>query len=177
MRIRFVLSAILLSFTLGLYAQESNFKPGALTAAVVSKDAAKTIDFYTKVIGMQKVGAFKIDSVFAKRLGLSGVKPFKVTRLAFDATPESAQLKIVSFDAEVTSAAKPVTPSIQGRLGLQYLTLQVVSLDEILKQAQKEGVVPEADTPIKLGDHSYLVLLRDPDGVFVEIIGDYSYAD
>ena len=73
-------------------------------------------------------------------------------------------------------AARLLLQSAQ-KIATSIILNLLYSLDEILKQAKKEGVTPEADTPIKLEDHVYLVLLKDPDGVFVELIGDYSNAD
>ncbi|WP_442846594.1 VOC family protein [Leeuwenhoekiella sp. H156] len=173
MRHRVLLLLAFFGFALVSKAQESNFKPGALTVAVVASDEQQSLHFYKDILGLHEVGSFTVDAPFATRLGLSQGLPFKVTRLAFDTIPGSSQLKIASFDlpkAEVDS----VKAGIQQQLGLQYLTLQVYTLDGIMEAIKKEGVQPEADTPIKLGENNYLLLLRDPDGVFIEVIGDYS---
>ncbi len=170
---KILLLLTVVSFYVTSTAQKSNFKAGALTAAVVVSNESQSLHFYTGILGMQEVGSFTIDSIFAKRLGLSQGHPFKVTRLAFHRSPESSELKIVSFDLP-KAKMDSVNSGVQRQLGLQYLTLQVHALDPVLERAKKEGLMPEADTPVKLGEHSYLVVLRDPDGVFVELIGDYS---
>ena len=99
---------ILLAICCGLVskAQESNFKPGALTVAVIASDEQQSLHFYKDILGLVEVGNFTVDAPFATRLGLSQGLPFKVTRLAFDTIPGSSQLKIASFDlpkAEVDS--------------------------------------------------------------------------
>lgn len=151
-------------------AQSSNFKPNALTAAVVVTDSEKSLHFYKDILGLQDAGAFDIDAVFAKRLGLSSDTPFHVDLLKFSDTEKSSQLKIVSFKNNDPDSVKDL---IQQQLGLQYLTLEVYSLNSIMENVKKEGIKPEGETPLNLGDNRYLVLLKDPDGVFVEIIGDY----
>ena len=173
MRKFFFLCFFLLATGLALNAQ-TNFKKNALTAAIVVSDEAKALHFYRDILGMQEAGGFVIDSVFAKNLGLSKGKSFKVALLSFLDTPESSQLKIVSFTEVLKQEAAAVYDAVQEQFGLQYLTLQVHSLDPIMARAKKEGVQPQAATPLKLDDHVYLVLLRDPDGTFVEVIGDYS---
>ena len=174
MRILLYFSLFLIGFT--AFAQESNFKSGALTAAIVVSNEQESLVFYKDILGLEEVGSFTIDAGFAKRLGLSDGEPFKVTRLAFDASTASSELKIVSFDLPKTEV-ESVKSKVQQQLGLQYLTLQVNSLDPIVKRAKEKGLQPEAETPIKLGENSFLILLRDPDGVFVEVIGAFSGAD
>lgn len=153
-----------------LYSQ-SNFKAGALTAAIISSDSEQTLHFYKDILGLKDAGGFTIDAGFAKRLGLSDGVSFQVTLLKFSDSPDSSQLKIVSFEEQEDLDVEEVKSSIQEQLGLQYLTLQVYSLDPILARLKKEGVLPEAETPIDLGGGRFLILLKDPDGVFVEVIG------
>ena len=167
------LFSVLVFFVLSVQAlcAQTNFKSGALTAAVISSDTQQTLHFYKDILGLKDAGAFTIDAAFAKRLGLSAGVPFEVTVLKFTDLPDSSQLKIVSFEEQEDLDVKEVKASIQEQLGLQYLTLQVYSLDPIVARLKKESVLPEAETPIDLGNGNFLILLKDPDGVFVEVIG------
>ncbi|MFD2826340.1 VOC family protein [Leeuwenhoekiella polynyae] len=168
-----ILFSGLIFFALSIQAlcAQTNFKSGALTAAVISSNSQQTLHFYRDILGLKDAGAFTIDAAFAERLGLSAGVPFEVTVLKFTDSPDSSQLKIVSFEEEEDLNVEEVKTSIQEQLGLQYLTLQVYSLDPIIARLKKEGILPEAETPIDLGNGSFLILLKDPDGVFVEVIG------
>ena len=150
---------------------QNNFKPGALTAAVISSDTQKSLHFYKDLLGLQDAGGFTIDSTFAKRLGLSDGVAFAVVLLKISDSEDSSQLKIVSLEEQEDFNTEEVKTTIQQQLGLQYLTLQVYSLDPIMARLKKEGVLPQAETPLDLGNGNFLILLKDPDGVFVEVIG------
>ncbi|MDP5044377.1 MAG: VOC family protein [Leeuwenhoekiella sp.] len=171
MKYKFYLISILFLFNLMSYAQESNFKANALTAAVISSDSEKSLHFYKDILGLQDAGVIEIDSAFAKRLGLSDNVPFHVDVLKFSDSSESPNLKIVSFNTE--SKTEPVNTFIEKQLGLQYLTLNVHSLNAIMEAINNEGIKTEGETPIKLAEDRYLLLVKDPDGVFIELIGDY----
>ncbi|WP_081817368.1 VOC family protein [Leeuwenhoekiella sp. MAR_2009_132] len=171
MKYKFYLISILFLLNHMSYAQESNFKANALTAAVISSNSEKSLHFYKDILGLQDAGVIEIDSAFAKRLGLSDNIPFHVDVLKFSDSPESPNLKIVSFNTE--SKAEPVNTFIEKQLGLQYLTLNVHSLNAIMEAINNEGIKTEGETPIKLAEDRYLLLVKDPDGVFIELIGDY----
>ncbi|MFI8377233.1 VOC family protein [Leeuwenhoekiella sp. NPDC079379] len=166
----YLVSIIFLSYFMS-NAQESNFKTNALTAAIISSYSEKSLHFYKDILGLQDAGVIEIDSNFSKKLGLSDNIPFHVDVLKFSDSPDSPNLKIVSFKTE--NKREPVNTFIEKQLGLQYLTLNVYSLNSIMEAVKKEGIKTEGETPIKLAEDRYLLLVKDPDGVFIELIGDY----
>ena len=66
---------------------------------------------------------------------------------------------------------KPIRPRIQDP-GASILKLTVRNLDPIVARVKKSGasIVSSGSEPVQLNEHSRAILLRDPDGFFVELI-------
>jgi hypothetical protein len=54
---------------------------------------------------------------------------------------------------------------------MQYITIQVKSLKPIIERLKKQRVTFLGNTPTPLGKDTHFVLVQDPDGNFVELIG------
>lgn len=147
---------------------ESEFSSAIIGIGVVVSDLERSLDFYTQVIGMKKVGGFDINEDFGKRSGLSGGIPFHVDVLKLEDRPDASQWKLLSFGKD---AAHPLSKHIQDDTGIQYVTINVTNLQPFLDRIKKHGVELLGDTPIPLGSDRHFVLIRDPDGTIVELIG------
>jgi len=96
---------------------------------------------------------------------------------------DTLQVGVVVSDLEV--AVKPMElpdvepkPSdnafIHSQLGFRYLTIGVRDIDAALERLRAAGGKPLAKGPVRLGERpesEYLVLVRDPDGNLIELIG------
>jgi catechol 2,3-dioxygenase-like lactoylglutathione lyase family enzyme len=158
---------LILGTLLSLKAQ-SNFTTSGITVGVLVSDLEKSIDFYINVIGMVKAGGFSIDSEFGKKSGLSNGVPFDVTILKLEDHPDASQWKLVSFKKE---AAHPAQNFIQDDTGMQYITLYVKSLAPVIERIKAHNIKVLSETPTLLRDGRHFVLIQDPDGTFVELIG------
>ena len=159
--------AMALTFTSEIMAQ-SEFSSKLIGVGVVVTDIHKSLDFYTRVIGMQKVGEFDVDEEFSKASGLTGGIAFHVDVLKLEDSPEANQWKLMSFKKD---ASHPMPKYIQDDTGMQYITIMVTSLEPFLQRIKKHNVKLMGDTPVPLGPDQHFVLVQDPDGTIIELIG------
>jgi hypothetical protein len=149
------------------YAQ-SNFSSPLIGVGVVASDLQKSLNFYINGIGMVKVGEFSVNEDVAKRTGLTGGIPFDVTVLKLEDSEEANQWKLMSFGKKSKGKKQKY---IQDDTRMRYVTINVNSLKPSIERLQKMGITFLGDTPTQLGENRYFVLVQDPDGTFVELIG------
>ena len=147
---------------------QSEFSSGLIGVGVVTKDITKSLDFYLNVIGMTKVGEFDVDENFGKISGLTEGIAFHVDVLKLQDSPEANQWKLMSFKKE---GSHPMPEYIHDDTGMQYITINVNSLDPVLKRIKENNVKLMGETPVPLGEKDHFVLVQDPDGTIIELIG------
>ena len=147
---------------------QSEFSSGLIGVGVVTKNIDKSLDFYLNVIGMTKVGEFDVDEDFGKISGLSDRIAFHVDVLKLQDSPDANQWKLMSFSKE---GSHPMPTYIHDDTGMQYITISVNSLEPFLKRIKEHKVKLLGKTPIPLGEKDHFVLVQDPDGTIIELIG------
>ena len=165
--IAFLTVAYLFALSSNTLAQ-SEFSSGLIGVGVVCKDIDKSLDFYLNVIGMSKVGEFDVDGDFGTSSGLTDGLAFHVDVLKLQDSPDANQWKLMSFKKE---GSHPISTHIHDDTGMQYITIMVNSLEPFLKRIKEHKVKLLGDTPIPLGETDHFVLVQDPDGTIVELIG------
>lgn len=145
-----------------------DFAKSGISVGLVVEDLNKSLDFYQNVIGMVKTSAFSVESARAKELGLSNGDRFDVTILKLENSEEAAEWKLMSFGKK---AMHPKQNFVPDDTGMQYITIYVKSMNPILERIKKHNVKTLGITPTKLDETRDFVLLQDPDGNFIEIIG------
>jgi catechol 2,3-dioxygenase-like lactoylglutathione lyase family enzyme len=147
---------------------QSNFTSSSIGVGVVVADMERSLDFYVKGIGMIKTGNFTINGEFGKRGGLTGGDAVDVNILKLENSPEASEWKLMSFGKK---PAHPKQKFIQDDTGAQYITIQVKSLKPIIERLKEQKVTFLGSTPTPLNANTHFVLVQDPDGTFVELIG------
>jgi len=156
-------------FLFGFHTMDENdFESGTIQFGIVVSDLQKAIDFYTNVIGMTKTGGFPIDKDFGKKSGLTGGESFDVTILKLIDDPQATEWKLMSFGRKPNH---PMPRYIQDDTGVQYVTILVKSMKPFLERIRHHGVKLLDETPVYLEDGRQFVLIQDPDGTFIELIG------
>ena len=145
-----------------------DFAKSGISVGLVVEDINKSLDFYQNVIGMVKTGAFSVDAARAKELGLSKDDRFDVTILKLENSEQAAEWKLMSFGKK---AAHPKQNFVPDDTGMQYITIYVKSMKPILERIKKYNVKTLGITPTKLDEARDFVLVQDPDGTFIELIG------
>jgi catechol 2,3-dioxygenase-like lactoylglutathione lyase family enzyme len=147
---------------------QSNFSSKLINIGVVVSDLDRSLDFYVNGIGMVKTGGFSLDQDFAKRSGLSGGIPFSITVLKLEDSPEATEWKLMSFEKK---ASHKKSNFVQDDLGMQYITINVKSLKPVIERLTKQKVKFLGSTPTRLNKDLHFLLVQDPDGNFIELIG------
>lgn len=147
---------------------QSNFSNKLIGVGVVVADIDRALDFYVNGIGMVKTGSFTINEDFGKRSGLTNGVSVNVTVLKLENSPEANEWKLMSFGKK---AAHSMPKVIQDDTGMQYITINVKSLKPIIERLTKQNVAFLGTTPTPLNKNAHFVLVQDPDGNFVELIG------
>jgi catechol 2,3-dioxygenase-like lactoylglutathione lyase family enzyme len=163
----FLILAVVTILSSNIMAQ-SEFSSGLIGVGVVTLDIDKSLDFYLNVIGMTKVSEFDVDENFGKISGLTNGIAFHVDVLKLQDSPDANQWKLMSFKKE---GSHPMPKYIHDDTGMQYITIMVNSLEPVLQRIKKNNVKLLGETPVKLNDKDHFVLVQDPDGTIVELIG------
>ncbi len=173
-----LLPAFLLVFT--LRAKEEDAKPAGpfaqqtIDLGVVVSDLEKSLAFYKGVVGFTEVEGFKVAGDFPKMVGLTDGAPLDIHVLVLGDEKTATKLKVMQVKSEKPSRVIKQR-HIHTAAGFSYLTIFVTDVDAVLERAKKAGVKPYAKSPQRLPEglpqDVCLLMLKDPDGNFVEIVG------
>ena len=147
---------------------QNNFTKSAISIGVVVEDLDKSLEFYKQVVGMEEVREFSVDSEKATKMGLSNGKRFDVTVLKLENSEQAAEFKLMSFNNGTSHKNQKYIPDENG---IRYITLFVKSMKPVLERIKKHSVKTLGETPTMLDENRQFVLIQDPDGNFVEFIG------
>ena len=145
-----------------------DFAKSGISIGVVVEDLNKSLDFYLNVIGMVKTGEFGVDADKAKELGLSNGDRFDVKVLKLENSENAPEWKLMSFGKKATHPKQSYVPD---DTGIQYITIFVKSMKPVLERIKNHGIKTLGKTPTMLDAERQFVLLQDPDGNFIELIG------
>jgi catechol 2,3-dioxygenase-like lactoylglutathione lyase family enzyme len=163
---------VFVAFTLISTAQKapipSEFSNPTIFVGSVVTDLAKSVDFYTNIIGMTKTGEFSVDGPKAKKLGLTDGRAVDVTVLKLEDSPQANEWKLMSFG---TKPAHKKPKYLHDDTGMQYITILVNHLEPIIKRIEKNNIKILSGKPSDLGEGRLFILVQDPDGTFIELIG------
>ncbi|SFU18883.1 Catechol 2,3-dioxygenase [Algoriphagus locisalis] len=165
LKICVIVAALMIS--VNTYSQ-SNFSSNLIGSGVVVSDLDRSLDFYVDGIGMVKAYNFTINEEFSKRSGLSNGVAVEVSVLKLENSPNANEWKLMSFGNKQT---KPKPDYIQDGTGVQYITINVKALNPVIKRLKEKGVKLLGSTPTPLNENLHFVLIQDPDGIFIELIG------
>lgn len=172
MKKNFTLLLILAIAGLAVSAQKApapeEFSTPTIQVGIVVSDLEKAIDFYTNVIGMTRTGEFDVPGEKARELGLSDGRQIDVTVLKLEDSEHSNEWKMMSFGEK---AAHPEQKYLHDDTGMQYITIFVKNIHPFMERIQKNDVKILSGVPSTLDDGRGFILVQDPDGTFIELIG------
>ena len=146
----------------------NEFSNPTISIGVVVADLAKSIAFYTNVIGMSITGAFSVDGKKSKELGLTDGRAIDVTILKLEDNENSNEWKLMSFGKKPNH---PKQKYMHDDNGLQYITIFVKSITPFIERIKKNNIEILSGVPSSLGEDRFFILIQDPDGTFIELIG------
>ncbi len=166
--------------TFALVAKDEEAKPTGpfaqqtIDLGVVVSDLEKSLAFYKGVVGFTEVEGFKVAGDFPKKVGLTDGAALDIHVLVLGKEETATKLKIMQVKSE--KPAKTLKQRhIHTTTGFSYVSIFVTDVDAILERAKAAGHKPYAQSPQRLPEglpqDVCLLMLKDPDGNFVEIIG------
>ena len=170
---KLIISLTLMFVILSVSAEKAE-SPGEFSSpnigvGVIVANLAKSVDFYTHVIGMTKIRDFAVTKEKATELGLSDKFKLDVTVLKLEDNDCANEWKLMSFG---TKSNHPKQNFIHDDTGMQYITINVKHLNPFIDRIKKAGIdFLNGGESASLGNGNYFVLIQDPDGNFIEIIG------
>jgi len=147
---------------------KAEFSKTTIDLGLVVSDVDRAAQFYTEAIGFTEVGGFEVAAQMAGDTGLTDNHPFKVRVFALGKEPTATNLKIMTIPG--AGSKKVDNQYIGSSLGFRYLTITVADLTKTMERLKQHGVAPVKE-PYRLGGNNYLILVKDPDGNIVELIG------
>ena len=176
---KYLVLALTLCFT-PLLAKEKKEKPAGpfarhtIDLGVVVSDLEKSLAFYKGIVGMTELDGFKVGGDFPKKVGLTDGAGLDIHVLVLGEGEDATKLKVMQVKSE--KPAKTLKQRhIHTQTGFSYLSIFVTDVDAVLDRAKKAGLKPYAQSPQRLPEglpqDVCLLMLKDPDGNFVEIIG------
>ena len=114
------------------------------------RDMEKSIDFYTKLLGMKVTGRTKVESTRGETVGLVSEEGGHLLELNF-------YEKGSDFDTKYGVGE-----------GLDHLAFQVDDLKRALAEAEKAGYPAVLDMKTKTSRWTYI---KDPNGIYIELFG------
>ena len=114
------------------------------------KNMEKSIEFYTKILGMKETGRTKIEATNGETVGLVSEEGGHLLELNFYG-------KGSSFDTKYGVGE-----------GLDHLAFQVDDLKKAIAEAEKAGYPVVLDMKTKTSRWTYI---RDPNGIYIELFG------
>ncbi len=168
------IAALLLAFTAPALktvaaAAESDFSKPVIDLGMVVKDSDRTAQFLTNVVGFKEVRGFSVNADVARKIGLIDGYPAEVRVFVLEGAEPATRIKVLSFPKAQAKQADQAF--IHSTLGFRYLTLYVKDMNAILERLKKAAVPTLGETPMELGNSTWLVAVKDPDGNFIEFVG------
>jgi lactoylglutathione lyase len=113
------------------------------------KDLQKSVDFYTKLLGMKIIEQARIEQTKGKVLSLQSENGGFVLELNYYEKDSPYNTEYVAGE------------------GLDHLAFKVDNLDEALKEAQKSGYATVLEIKADGGRWAYI---EDPNGIWIELL-------
>jgi catechol 2,3-dioxygenase-like lactoylglutathione lyase family enzyme len=146
-------------------AQDSPAELGVAAIGLVVSNIETSEDFYKNVLGFEPTGGFTLDSTWSQEAGAANDNPFAVKMFKLVNAKTATILKLAYFDSV---AKRPDQSGVDSYAGVNYLTFYYPDLATVNERLVNAGIE-------KLGwvkrDTYQLIFVRDPDGVFIELIG------
>jgi catechol 2,3-dioxygenase-like lactoylglutathione lyase family enzyme len=136
------------------------------------RDIEASARFYAEVIGFTEAAGFNVTADFARAAGLTDRQPLAVRVFVLGEGESATKVKLMEVPG--VAIAESDNAYVHSQLGFRYLTIFIDNMTEALQRLRAAGVKPVGAGPILIGDDpagDYLIVVRDPDGNLIELIG------
>ncbi len=157
---------------LRLFDSPSDFSKSKIDIGLVVSDIEASTKFYKNTLGMYELNRFSVDAEFCTQAGLTDGQALNVRAFGTSKGENTTLLKIMQVPN--VDSKKSNNAFIHTQLGFSYITIYVTDMTKTLERLATTGVKPLAKGPVQTGkdpDSSYLIMVKDPDGNLIELIG------
>ena len=145
------------------------YRKATIDVGVIVSDVHAAEEFYEDALGFEEVDEFDVSAEVATASGLTDGHGFTADVMALGFGEDATRIKLIEIPK--APGARPDNRFVHSTYGPSYLTVHVLDMDEALAKAAEEGVKPIAEGPTKVGGETFIALIRDPDGNFIELVG------
>ena len=146
---------------------QSRAEMGVGAIGLVVHDLEASEQFYTQILGMIEVGGFSLDKQWSIDAGAANNLPFGVKQYKQIDLPSALTIKLAYFD---TPVEKSEINAINTSSGVNYVTLYY-DLEQFLGIIDRAKAAQIEITGWVKRDTYQLAFIKDPNGIFIEIIG------
>jgi catechol 2,3-dioxygenase-like lactoylglutathione lyase family enzyme len=162
-----------LSFLMIMFGfRENETMVNTVDVGVIVSDMEKSLDFYTKILGMEQTGTWHSSREMSTTYGVNSGKAFDIIDLKLDCEGYVLKYKLNKTEGNLpknkTTSSATDHYSFE-KLGTRYLTINVKSVDPFIERLKEHSIKFKMVT---LPDGYRVVLLHDPDGAILEIASD-----
>jgi len=177
-------------------ANQREFASPVVDIGMVVSDLDESVAFYTDAIGFVEVMGFDVPADLAGDSGLTDYQPLEISmlKLDIDASVPTTDLKLMHVPGVETQSVE--RPFVHSSYGINYVSLFVSDIDAALQRLQDAGVPPQGKGPVpmpfelalgtmlrpetmgaiddgldEIPENVFMVVVKDPDGNFVELLG------
>ncbi|MFT5289875.1 MAG: catechol 2,3-dioxygenase-like lactoylglutathione lyase family enzyme [Planctomycetota bacterium] len=152
-------------------------EPGAFSrttidVGMVVSDLDAAAKFYGETLGFSEASGFSVGAEFCSDAGLTDARPLTIRVFALGSGDDATKVKLMQrADGDPKQSDNSF---IDSQLGLSYLTVFVSNLNDSIKRLAAANVPILGKGPVALGADAsspQLILVRDPDGNLIELIG------
>jgi len=152
---------------------KSDFARTTIDLGMLVTNLDKSVKFYTDVIGFKEGAPFSVPAEYCADAGLTDKQPLSIRTLKLGEGDTATTLKLMELPQ--VSPKKTDNAFLHSQLGFRYLTIFVADADTALGRVQKAGLKPLGKGPMPLPPGlpagMALMVIRDPDGNLIELIG------
>lgn len=166
----------LFGFVISLRAAEpkAGFTSQTVDLGMVVSDIEKSVKFYTEGIGFKEIQGFSVPADWTTEVGLTDGKTLNIRVFVLGQGDKATKLKLMQVEGK--KPAKGKQKYLNSQLGFRYLTIFVTDIDASLAQLKKAGYKPASKSemvalPEGFPKDVYLMMVRDPDGNMIELVG------
>ena len=149
--------------------QENDSKVRFVEIGISVADTTRSIAFYTKILGMKRVGDWHASKEMATSAGVNSGKAFDIVMLNLDCDGYVLNYKLNQTQNN-TDKSFGTPPQYYGfeKQGERYLTFNVKNVDLFIERIKRNNIDYKLAT---LPNEVRVVMLHDPDGALIEILG------
>ena len=151
---------------MGSTALNPNHALATVNMGVVVTNLANSTAFYANVIGMDFITTIPITAAQSQSSGFAGGQAFNIHLYQTQGVKGATGVKLIEFEG---TSAMPTQGGINDYAGINYLTFTFdqIAYQEVIDRAVKAGHLPLGNINTPEWQATYV---RDPDGVFIELI-------